>query len=1229
MKLSDHVETIRQMIDKAYRNRLGRMGVTAEKVLSPDKIPSALIEEQTRIVEILETCQRETSSKEKGYEKLVEELTFTLFNRFAALKVMEAHGLHPEIITRRSQHGDRSFSHQYWLEQHPEGKQEEKEGLLQFLEDQLDELAEEIPLLSLDHPYHLLPTAIELDQIIEAFNRVEKDPQVEEEIWKSDDVLGWLYESYNNYKKKNLKESKEKTEYDKVSIQSQVYTPRWVVKFLLDNSLGKLYLEMYPDSTIKETYLIANAPEERIREPKPLTEIKIIDPAVGSGNFLLYAFDLFFDLYLNQIEQYGNQHHYDKKKIPELVISHNLHGIDIDDRAVQLAQLGLYIKAKRYEKNIQIPSFHVVSADFYLPPFEEVKHLFENGSSLSPEIEKVIRDIWGELQQAHRFGSLIRIEEKFQASIEELERRSEKNALFAEESRQHIETFRATFFQSLFKAVESHTRQKEGLNFLHTKTKDAITFLQLLTQKYEVAVANPPYTFSGDYGEKLKYFVEANYKKPYKFNVNLYTCFMKRCEELANEDGKLALIHPLTFMYIKSYDDVRKYILNKLHINVFVDYGLSNLFGSIMVDPAFYVFEKGSFKHDAWFVSLNQYTRTPNEKFKKDFCLQALADYCAKQQNKHNYSIDQAKLKIIEGWPFIYWISDGFREKFKGKKVDSCYSIVIGIKTGNNLKFLRYWWEIDKYLTNISKIDDYKWVLHAKGGPYNKWFGNLWLVINWEQSGNTIRKFPLSSVCNEMYLFQESLSFAKAGVKAVSFRLIPSYSLFDNSSPAISKKTTNDLNYLLAYLNSHLASYIIDCLNPTSGTQVGDISRIPLIMPDKKTERTNSSLAFFNIKIKKHLCSFHLIEANFEQTPLTGYQDSILPDRILSHLNYENAELTRVLLHEAIIDELVYQIYELSPEDRAQVEEKMGPSIGGLPVLQEAREAFLEYAAIQDEEVLKHIRSLPEANFSEEQINKIKNEFDTLYQSNNDLESFCTKHQVNPINVWFWFRESRVLPKGRANEIALEFLADAFRTILQEDEDGIIPLVGLPGEKRLIDRLEEYCYQKGFTNAQFMQLEGLLGRSLQEYIEHHFFKNLSDHLNLFMYLPKTPFIWHLSSGIHQGFECYILIYKWNQDSLFKLKSKYLSLREESLQNRLIQLADTNTAQALAEKERIGKQLEEIATFNSKLDELIEEGYNPILDSGVGKNIAPLQKKGLLRCDVLNPKQLKTYLEADW
>ncbi|MFZ3129639.1 MAG: hypothetical protein WA125_00670, partial [Desulfosporosinus sp.] len=158
---------------------------------------------------------------------------------------------------------------------------------------------------------------------------------------------------------------------------------------------------------------------------------------------------------------------------------------------------------------------------------------------------------------------------------------------------------------------------------------------------------------------------------------------------------------------------------------------------------------------------------------------------------------------------------------------------------------------------------------------------------------------------------------------------------------------------------------------------------------------------------------------------------------------------------------------------------------------------------------------------------------------------------------------------------------------------------------------------------------GLLGRPVNEYLEHYFFRNLSNHLNLFMYLPKTPFIWHLSSGPLQGFEAYIIIYKWNRDSLFKLKTKYLGKRVESLEYRQIQLADSNSAQAQNEKESIRLQLQETTEFTRKIEELITEGYKPKLDDGVGKNIAPLQKKGLLRSEVLKAKQLEKYLKADW
>ena len=378
MKLSEHVECIRQLIDNAFRNRFGRMGIAAHGLA--EQVPPEYLLERGRIVTIFGFFIAETGSLPTAYEKLVEEFTFTLFNRLAALKVMEAHTLHPEIVTRQNQYGDRSFAHFLWLEQNPEGRQEELDGLVRFLDNQLQNLATDIPLFSPEYAYHLLPTAIELNAIIAAFNLVETDPQVETNIWKSDDVLGWLYESYNNYKKAAHKDSGDKTEYNKVSIQSQVYTPRWVVKFLVDNSLGKLYLEMFPDSDIKLKYKIANAPSTQTRERGPLSILRLIDPAMGSGNFLLYAFDVFYDLYQDQIDNYGAD--YDERRIPELIIKHNLHGVDLDDRAAQIAQLGLFIKAKRKQPRVKIDHFNVVSSDFFLPDYDQVKNLFEDNDGI-------------------------------------------------------------------------------------------------------------------------------------------------------------------------------------------------------------------------------------------------------------------------------------------------------------------------------------------------------------------------------------------------------------------------------------------------------------------------------------------------------------------------------------------------------------------------------------------------------------------------------------------------------------------------------------------------------------------------------------------------------------------------------------------------------------------------------------------------------------------------------
>ena len=312
---------------------------------------------------------------------------------------------------------------------------------------------------------------------------------------------------------------------------------------------------------------------------------------------------------------------------------------------------------------------------------------------------------------------------------------------------------------------------------------------------------------------------------------------------------------------------------------------------------------------------------------------------------------------------------------------------------------------------------------------------------------------------------------------------------------------------------------------------------------------------------------------------------------------------------------------------------KEGESIGGFPVLAEARSAYLAETSATAEFTLDNIRefieALPTTAFTEQEIADLSQKFETLYQSNNDLEEFCIRNHINPLNVWYLFQKSGVLPAQRAKDIAMEFLADLTREILNEDEDGIVPLVRNAGEEILIDRIEKKFEEKGLSSAQFSAFPAILGKEINEYINKNFFADFSDHLNLFMYLPKTPFIWHITSGTRQGFDAYIIIYKWNRDKLFTLKSVYIEKRETALRNRQSDLLNEKTAQAENEKDLIFHQLKEIEALKKKIDELLSEGYEPKLDDGVGKNIAPLQKKGIIAYEVLNAGQLKKYLNADW
>lgn len=1224
MKLIYHVLNIRCLIQQAFDNRFSRMGLKEDAPLDVGLLQGEQLEKRHKLDEIMASHLLELKDDYRSARQAtINECVFTLFNRIAAIKVMESKELFPEIIRRRRENAGRSFEHNAWLENHPDERNSEREGLKNFLKEQFNNLGEHIPLYRSDYPYSLFPTADELNEIIDMFNSVEEDEDCGADVWKGDDILGWLYENFNTVEKEALKKSDEKTEYNKVSLQSQVYTPQWVVKFLVDNTLGKSYLEMFPNSEIKEKYQIANAPNHQVKHPKDIRSLKVLDPACGSGNFLIYAFTLLYDMYIDQ-EHYGKE--YSRRDIPKMIVENNLYGVDLDERAAQISQIALFIKARELGGHrSKWPEYtNVVSTHFFLDDYEHVKDTFETIDNLDQSKRGVMKAIWDGLCNAYKFGSLVRVEESLASIIPN----DVSHNLFAEQDMEDMFAFRNQFLGQLHNKV-NELGEKGSNAYTLTKTNDAISFLEIISQKYDVVVANPPYTDSADFGKELKKFVEDNYKSPYKCNTNLYACFIKRCCELAaDKDGKVGMIHPHTFMFIKTFEDVRKFMIEKTHINVMVDYGLDrvNLFGpGILLDATFYTLDMNAEeKNDGIYFNI---TANQQEKYKKDSLAEAYDDYMNNRPNRRVYTLPQSKLKEIKSWPFIYWISDEFRKKFLGNTMGEFLRAKKGLGT-ENIRFFRFWWEIDKeQISNDYKDDRKKWVTYLKGGPYSKWYGNLWLVINWDNDGYEILHHHSLNLRNPDTYFKKGIGCSLLSSKGCSFRIQPENCIYDSTTRSIFlENNVYSEELFLALLNSKLISYTLGCLNSTVATNSDDIHRLPV----PELEKDNISLLEFNSKqnivIKKNLSQYSMIERRYTKSPIDTSENCY--GCIKGFYDYENALLTQILLNESVINRVVFDIYALSDDDKQMVIEKEGVPVGDLPISKVAKDAYKEWITSNTEfpvspEVLDHLDAL------EERLDLSKvNDFEQLYQNNNGWEEFCIKHNMNPVEVWHQFKNANILPSQRTQVLAFELLTDVIRTILAKDDDGVIPLSDKLGEERLAIRIEQEFIERGYSAGQFNQICQLLGCSLEKYLKERFFQQLSDHLNLFMYLPKTPFIWHLTSGEHHAIDLYVSIYKWSRDTLFRVRSIYAANQESTISARLNSV-DTSNTEGRLETQELREKLSELKEFCNKIDDLLASGYDPKLDDGVGKNIAPLQKRKMLSYEVLNAGQLKKYLNADW
>lgn len=1219
MNLIDHVLNIRLLIHRALDGKFERLGIMPTSYEDRPSLSEEDLVLRNRLQNINDSHLAEKDDFSSAREYTLKQCVFTLFNRLAAIKLMEQKELFPEVIKQRVENGGLSAAHQAWLEEHPEGRSMDRDGIVPFLLDKFDDMVEmNFLIYQSDYPYAIMPTADELNEIIQAFNEIENDPDCAD-TWEKDDILGWLYENFNTVEKVEFKESGDKVEYDRVSLQSQVYTPSWVVKFLVDNTLGKLYLEMYPQSDIDKAdfdgnrkYSIANRPQTQKIRPKDLRQLKVLDPACGSGNFLLYTFSLLYDLYIDQIENFGAE--YSRREIPSLIVENNLYGVDLDERAVQLSQIGLLIKARELGgRRARMPKHtNVVCTNFELPSYDVVEKYFGYDASWEGKYNDVARKIWTDLTDARKFGSLVRVEEL----LKEIEPNDDNHGLFSAEEMGDLFAESNKIKTVVHNLVNKYSEQNQNQYSL-LKMSEAMAFLDLISNQFDVVVANPPYTDSGDFGIELKQFVEENYKKPLKFNGNLYACFIKRCCELADSEGKVGMIHPHTFMFIKTFEDVRKYMLENTHINVMVDYGLDrvNLFGpGILLDATFYTLDMNR-KENSNGVYFN-ITTGQQEKFKRGSLAQAFNDFVSGKSNDRVYSLPQSKLKDIKSYPFIYWISDEFREKFIKFSLEKVASVYTGMVTGNNEATIRYWWEVP---------DSDRWSKMTKGGPFNRWYGNTWTRVASYNDFELVKSQNSYSIPKELNI--ECITYPTSGSGKISYRLIDADTIYNKASNAIN---STDNKLLLGVLNSIMIEYSLDCLNPTVNTNIIDIKRLPIF--DFSTVNTNDKNVIIahvnnNINIKRKLLVFSLIEESFTKSPIGIINDCT--DELFGFYNFENSCLTQILLNESVINRYVFTIYNLAPKDKQMVLDKVGIPVGDLPVSHEAKMSYRLWLTEESEfkpsdEVLAHLDSLEER----EDLPLIT-DFDTLYQNNNEWEEFCIKRNVNPVEAWWQFKNANVLPPQRTQTLAFELIADVIRSLLAKDDDGVIPLTTNSGETNLAPRIEAEMFERGYGSAQIAQVFTLLGGgNLQNYLQNNFFQQLSDHLNLFMYLPKTPFIWHITSGVHHALELYVSIYKWKRDTLIRIKSVYAANREAALNDRLQVLMQGDATQK-AEAAEVRAQLQELSEFCGKIDELLASGYDPKLDDGVGKNIAPLQQAGIISYDVLKEKQLEKYLNADW
>lgn len=1062
--------------------------------------------------------------REKGYEQVMEEIAYTWFNRFIALRFMEVNGYLPSRV-RVFTDDENNFKPQILTEainMELDGLDMEKVYALKNANDD-DALFKYMLIVQCNALSSILPGMFQRisdytellfpDNLLREGSVIEQMiSMIPEEDWKDAvQIIGWLYQYYNSEKKddvfaalkKNVKITKEN-----IPAATQLFTPDWIVRYMVENSLGRLWVEGHPNDELKSQwkYYMEEAQQEpevqaqlaEIRkEYAALTpeQLKVIDPCMGSGHILVYMFDVLVKIY----EAYG----YSARDAVKSIVENNLYGLDIDDRAAQLAYFAVMMKARQYDRRffsrgIQPHVYAIVESNGL------DRSTIDYFTNNDPKLQKDFGTLVDELRDAKEYGSILNISQV------------DFVALYAriDEVRDDTSIFREVVLSGYLPLIQ---------------------VAEVMAQKYDVVVTNPPYMGGRSYSSKLSNKIQELYPDG---KQDLFAVFIQRCTDFASTNRFVAMITMHSFMFLASFERMRYDFLNNNLISL-IHLGIKAFdeIGNDVVQTASYVFRKH--RMNTYQTTFCRLVDSKDQQLKKD-------DFLAKKYLSTNCIADFLR---IPGATLAYWVSDAFIENYeKYPALGEMIEMSSLNKTGDNEIYLRFWWEVAQ-----SKIGD-RWVFYSKGGNFRRYYGNIDVVVDWSESARWFYKNnKTSNLVSEEYWYKEGITYSAVTSRGTGFRYLPTGCVYDMGGPAIFVNNADRLIAILALLNSSVATYYFNVMNPSINLQTKDIKQLPVILD---SSGQIESLASTNMLLAKK--DWNCAETSFDFTAIF-HENAVLSKEYEKHISLATSESKQFMENLAQINERYAELYRISSHE--------------LPPLEERDNAI---------------------------------EVPNAYEWVTSIISYA---------VGCMFGRYSLDEPGLAYAGG-EWDASKYSTIIP-DKDNIIPICDddyfyddITG--RFVKWVETvYGSETLEENLKFIA-DALGGKGTPREVIRNYFLNdfYADHLKTYQ---KRPIYWLFDSGKKNGFKALIYMHRYQPDTIARIRTDYVHEQQGRYRTAIADLesrianADTGSRVKLTKQlTKLQNQAEELRVYEEKIHHLADQMIRIDLDDGVKHNYAIFQ-----------------------